>query len=191
MMQCLVSVDCGMATAQHNPNFSQMTPPRRVCIGSLVYDRKKEKIFKNWLKKSNNIFIRPNLAHFTGNYADQDSIWSVPLTDLPLRGREALEEYAARIRNTPELWLALPMLANKILGCTCRARNACHGDVLVQLFWEKTMFDGQKESTATYSNEQAEEKMEIDEETNPPLTWANVASQVMLSEAMGRMTLNN
>ena len=114
-------------------------PPRRAPIGGLVYHNRRKQGLLNWLNKEDHIFIRPSLAHFTGNWSHQDSIWSVPLTDLPLRGSEAMQEYERRIRNTPQLWNTLPSLEGKVLGCTCRAHNNCHGDVLVRLFWEREL----------------------------------------------------
>ena len=81
------------------------------------------------------------------------------------------------------------MLTNKILGCTCRMRNVCHGDVLIQLYIEKAIIDAQEERKAAYLQAETQ-PMEIEDETMPPFTWADVAKQGMMAAAMESMDIN-
>ena len=46
---------------------------------------------------------------------------------------EAIEKYRDYVLDTPELVDALPDLKGKRLGCFCKPRFACHGDILVEL----------------------------------------------------------
>jgi hypothetical protein len=48
---------------------------------------------------------------------------------------ESIRLYEEHIRNTQELWNALPELRGKTLGCWCKP-NDCHGDILVKLLNE-------------------------------------------------------
>jgi len=46
------------------------------------------------------------------------------------------EQYRAYVRSRPDLMAALPELEGLVMGCWCRPKFPCHGDVLVELFNE-------------------------------------------------------
>ncbi len=50
---------------------------------------------------------------------------------------EVIKKYEEYIRNKPELLRDLHELKNKRLGCWCKPRYACHGDILVKLLEEE------------------------------------------------------
>ena len=197
-------VNDSMATVQQINDFAKendVVPPRRVCLRGLVYDWKKKKAFRIWLRNPSHIFIRPNLVRLTGNFADGDSIWSIPLSGLPLRGREAMDEYAKRIRSTRKLWNALPSLTNKVLGCTCRTRNVCHGDILIRLWWDKFIEDNKEEilKITTTNQTEPERYIDIDEESfcwnevpkHGLFSWADVVKERKLTDTMEKMTIHD
>ena len=49
----------------------------------------------------------------------------------------AIENLRRKIHNTPRLWKALDDLERKILACHCSPPLGCHGDMLLELLWEK------------------------------------------------------
>jgi hypothetical protein len=50
-----------------------------------------------------------------------------------------VEQYRQHILSRPDLIAALPELEGKALGCWCRPKYPCHGDMLVELFIEKVL----------------------------------------------------
>lgn len=54
----------------------------------------------------------------------------------PVERNAVADKYEAHVRSRPDLIAALPELEAKILGCWCRPKAPCHGDVLVKLFKE-------------------------------------------------------
>ena len=70
-----------------------------------------------------------------------ESKWSNPFSwrpsvfnIIPCASREeAIEKYRDYILDSPELIEALPELKGKRLGCFCKPKLACHGDVLAEL----------------------------------------------------------
>lgn len=50
---------------------------------------------------------------------------------------EVIAKYDAWIRTQPHLMAALPELKGKVLGCYCRADQACHCDRLLALLREQ------------------------------------------------------
>lgn len=53
---------------------------------------------------------------------------------IPCASREeAIEKYRDYVLDNPDLVEALPELKGKRLGCFCKPRLACHGDILVEL----------------------------------------------------------
>lgn len=69
-------------------------------------------------------------SHLTGTLA----MFRVPSREV------AIEEYERWIRTRPELLLALPEIAGKVLGCWC-APKSCHGDVLIRLCRERGLIE--------------------------------------------------
>lgn len=70
--------------------------------------------------------------------------WSLPASKwhnafaLRKHGLEgALTKYEEHVRGDPKLLAALPELSGQVLGCWCKGKNLCHGDVLVKLFLER------------------------------------------------------
>ena len=49
---------------------------------------------------------------------------------------KALKYYEQHILDTPDLIAALPELHGKVLGCWCKPRYECHGDILLKLLDE-------------------------------------------------------
>jgi len=75
-------------------------------------------------------------------YIGRPSKWGNPFiigSDGSLE--EVIQKYEEWIKTQPALLAALPELKGKILGCWCKPKHACHGDVLVrlveQLKWEE------------------------------------------------------
>jgi len=52
----------------------------------------------------------------------------------PMERYAVMDQYKAYIMSRPDLIAALPELRGKTLGCWCRPKFPCHGDVLVELF---------------------------------------------------------
>ena len=63
------------------------------------------------------------------------SKWANPFSVERYGRNIALTLYEQHIRNTPELFNALPELKGKILGCWCKPKS-CHGDILLILLKE-------------------------------------------------------
>lgn len=60
--------------------------------------------------------------------------WGNPFKIEPGCGWKCvLEKYEAYVRSRPDLMARLPELKGKALGCWCKPRKHCHGDVLVKL----------------------------------------------------------
>jgi hypothetical protein len=91
-------------------------------------------------KEPYDIYIGRGKCPVTG----QRSIWGNPFTHLPharasfrVETRsEAIAKYEEYIRSRPDLIAALADLRGKTLGCWCRPRYSCHGDVLLRLIDE-------------------------------------------------------
>jgi hypothetical protein len=69
-----------------------------------------------------------------------ESKWANPFRlsdpDDPLERQRCAEDYEAYIRGRVDLIAALHELEGLTLGCWCRPKAPCHGDVLVKLFKE-------------------------------------------------------
>lgn len=50
---------------------------------------------------------------------------------------EVIEKYEKYIRNNKKLLEDLSELEGKVLGCYCKPKKACHGDVLIKLIQKK------------------------------------------------------
>ena len=61
---------------------------------------------------------------------------NVPDTIMVETREKALQYYEQYILDTPNLASALPELHGKVLGCWCKPRHACHGDILLKLLDE-------------------------------------------------------
>jgi hypothetical protein len=84
-------------------------------------------------KKPFDIYIGRQFAEFP------ESKWHNPFRvhDLTQSERERVcEKYREYVKSSPVLMAALPELDGKILGCWCRPKAPCHGDILVELFNE-------------------------------------------------------
>jgi len=71
------------------------------------------------------------------------SKWANPFhlkdpNDIGERYRVA-EQYKQHVRSRPDLVAALPELSGLTLGCWCRPKYPCHGDMLEELFIELVM----------------------------------------------------
>ncbi len=74
-------------------------------------------------------------------YIGRPSIWGNPFSHLPntmamykVKTRdEAIEKYEEWIQTQPHLLARLPELEGKVLGCWCRPKFRCHGEILVRL----------------------------------------------------------
>ena len=65
-----------------------------------------------------------------------ESPWHNPFLLGPHRDgtrTEVIAKYREYVLASPELMARLPELKGKVLGCWCRPRLECHGDVLVEL----------------------------------------------------------
>ncbi len=79
-------------------------------------------------KEPFDIYIGRSFAEFS------ESIWHNPYDFHPyLDGKEVLAKYRAYILSRPDLLSRLHELKDKTLGCWCKPKWACHGDVLVEL----------------------------------------------------------
>ena len=96
-----------------------------------------------WLQDDSHVYIGRNMSFYVdGAFASK---WANPFKvrkpgKTYKKGNyysleESIALYEDRIRNSPELWNALPELRGKTLGCWCKP-NDCHGDVLVKLLDE-------------------------------------------------------
>ena len=67
-------------------------------------------------------------------YIGRPSKWGNPFivgSDGSLE--EVIQKYEEWIKTQPVLLAALPELKGKTLGCWCKPKHVCHGDVLVRL----------------------------------------------------------
>lgn len=77
-------------------------------------------------------------------YIGRPSRWGNPfseksqtLAEFRVESREdAIAMYETWIRTQPDLMADLHTLRGKVLGCWCKPKNPCHGDVLVRLIDE-------------------------------------------------------
>ena len=74
------------------------------------------------------IYIGRSFAEFG------ESIWHNPF-HLGKDGnrKEVLAKYRAHVLSRPDLLARLHELKNKTLGCWCKPKWACHGDILAEL----------------------------------------------------------
>ena len=70
-----------------------------------------------------------------GGWRLKKSKWANPFS-LKKHGLDSLEMYRQHVLARPDLVAALPELGGHVLGCWCKGRHACHGDVLVELYAE-------------------------------------------------------
>lgn len=71
-------------------------------------------------------------------YIGRPSKWGNPFR-IGLDGtrEEVMEKYREYVQGRPNLVASLPGLRGKVLGCFCRPRKPCHGDVLLELAEER------------------------------------------------------
>jgi hypothetical protein len=63
-----------------------------------------------------------------------ESVWHNPYREGRDGTRaEVIAKFRAYLMGRPDLLARLPELRGKVLGCYCRPRHACHGDVLAEL----------------------------------------------------------
>lgn len=73
--------------------------------------------FLQWRENESHIYIGRNMSFYVpGTF---QSKWHNPYKSKKYALDEALKLYEKRIRETPELWNALPELEGKVLGCWC------------------------------------------------------------------------
>jgi len=79
-------------------------------------------------------------------YIGRPSKWGNPFSHLDVKGttkcssrEEAISLYENYVRNNPDLMNSLDELEWKVLGCWCKPK-ACHGDVLLKLLRERSLF---------------------------------------------------
>ena len=79
-------------------------------------------------KAAFDIYIGRAFAEFN------ESLWHNPF-HLGRGGnrKEVLRKYREYILSRPDLLARLPELKGKTLGCWCKPKWACHGDILVEL----------------------------------------------------------
>ncbi len=69
-----------------------------------------------------------------------ESKWANPFRlqdpNDPVERQRVADEYEMYIRGRVDLIASLPELEGRTLGCWCRPKFPCHGDVLVKLFVE-------------------------------------------------------
>ena len=88
------------------------------------------------------------------------SKWCNPYAVKKYGLKECLRMYEAHVRRTPELLEAIPSLSGHTLGCWCKGKHACHGDVLVKLFNELRI---EKVDVLEEDNEEGEDQEEEEE----------------------------
>ena len=66
-------------------------------------------------------------------YIGRESKWGNPFPIPPWTREESLAKYEEWIQD--QLWLLKDIheLKNKVLGCWCKPKFACHGDILAEL----------------------------------------------------------
>jgi hypothetical protein len=99
---------------------------------------------------STDTYVTPRVVHVKDRYFTlyigrawaefPESKWHNPFhladsNDIVERCHVA-EQYEAYVRSNPDLIAALPELAGQVLGCWCRPKCPCHGDILAKLFNE-------------------------------------------------------
>jgi hypothetical protein len=99
---------------------------------------------KEWLDASpDHIYIGRDMSAYVKGA--RGSKWKNPFTIKKYKtAKEACRLYRQYILNTPSLLYSLDELEGKVLGCWCKGENECHGDVLVQLIWEKKILPTMK-----------------------------------------------
>jgi hypothetical protein len=67
-------------------------------------------------------------------YIGRPSKWGNPF-EIGKDGtrEEVIAKYREWIKTQPQLLKDLPELNGKVLGCWCKPKHACHGDVLVEM----------------------------------------------------------
>jgi hypothetical protein len=87
--------------------------------------------------------------HYTnlpsGVRIDRTTKWGNPfyLPDDTMKTRiKSIHNYEVRLRETPELLLALPELVGKFLLCWCKPLP-CHGDILLAIMKERKLIDAE------------------------------------------------
>jgi len=78
-------------------------------------------------------------------YIGRPGPWGNPFSHLPgsasghflvATREEAIERYETWLRCQPHLLDDIHMLDGRVLGCWCKPKHACHGDVLLRLIEE-------------------------------------------------------
>lgn len=85
-------------------------------------------------KKPFDIYIGRAFAEFP------ESKWANPFhlkdPNDPQERYEVAGQYEEHVRSRPDLIAALSELEGKTIGCWCRPKFPCHGDILIKLFKE-------------------------------------------------------
>jgi hypothetical protein len=74
------------------------------------------------------VYIGRSFAEFN------ESIWHNPFhIGKDGNRKEVIRKYREYLLSSPELLAKLPEIRGKALGCWCKPKLSCHGDVLVEL----------------------------------------------------------